>query len=578
MVDYTRDSWFTELRSFGYTGALEDMMFSNFQTLGTGNSLLDLLFSIDPEASSLEEYMRINEPTLIPLTGLLAINIVSSGEVTDIIGTSDRDNQLRQYGTFLNGETLTSASIVGTETVISSEGTCTPVISAGTITFDAGTCWNIVLSNGSTYSHPTKTGAAVGIWFDRSGNGNHLTINVADIDAHVTEAIDQGSNTLELEGWTEDESAGVELITNGDFDTDTDWAKGSANVTISAGAAHFTNITSSSDSIYQSCTEVGKRYLVTYTIRNWSGSGVAKVRYPDYGQNISGNGTYSDILTSTFPRFQFQWSPGTISFDLDSISVQELPQGKIPLLSDLSASCLNQTPTYTGRAKYSLTPKNAPCATFDGTAGDYISIAGLTGSETVISSGGTSTPSISAGKIDFTAGTCWNLQLSNGMVFPLSESAGTTVYGYDSEDNTYTGTITASDIGAFWGSTQDSFFHDWEYGWELSGSVRIPANPYTGLSCAGNSLTTQPYQLTANDWSLPATGELRDADDIILADTASRFIYDTDGATPLDWGVDDITGGFINDQLFYGNNKISLYDDAQIDPALTKIKKYHGIS
>jgi hypothetical protein len=66
-----------------------------------------------------------------------------------------------------------------------------------------------------------------------------------------------------------------------------------------------------------------------------------------------------------------------------------------------------------------------PGATFDGT--DYVSAGHLTGSETVESSGGTSTPSISAGRIDFTAGTCWDLILSDGTRYKFSRNYGLTV-------------------------------------------------------------------------------------------------------------------------------------------------------
>jgi len=552
MVDYTRDAWFTELRTFGYTGALEDMMFSHFQTLGTGNSLLDLLFSIDPTACSLEEYIRRNEPTLIPLTGLLALNIVDlSGNLEDVIGTSDRENQLRQYGTFLNGETLTSASIVGTETVISSEGTCTPVVSAGTITFDAGTCWNIVLSNGSTYSHPTKTGAAAGIWFDRSGASIHLTVNVADIDAHVTEAIDQGSNTLELEGYTVDTTtysitALIPLLS--DLSTDC-----LGNTPTYTGRAKYS--LTPKNGACATFDGVGDYIQLDSTI-TISGDFTVKVsctiNVNGANQVLLGHSTGTDEL---LVRYVNSTSSIALSFNGTSISSVIVSDG-----DEIDITISREGTSSTLLVEFSDGTSSSDTQTIPTTNG-IISIIGARGSY-----------------LAFYAGNIWNVNINNQAIFPLSESAGTTVYGYDSEGNTYTGAITASDIGAFWGSTQDSFFHDWEYGWELSGSIRIPGNPYTGLSCAGNTLTTQPYQLTANDWSFPATGELRDADDIILADTGSRFIYDTDGATPLDWNVTDITDGNINNQIIYGNNKASVYEDAQVDPALTKILTYHGLS
>ncbi len=66
------------------------------------------------------------------------------------------------------------------------------------------------------------------------------------------------------------------------------------------------------------------------------------------------------------------------------------------------------------------------CLEFTGT--EYATNVNLVGTETVTSSGGTSTPTISAGRIDFTAGTCWGLTLSNGSIYPLGEGAGTAAY------------------------------------------------------------------------------------------------------------------------------------------------------
>ena len=66
------------------------------------------------------------------------------------------------------------------------------------------------------------------------------------------------------------------------------------------------------------------------------------------------------------------------------------------------------------------------CLEFTGT--EYATNANLVGTETVTSSGGTSTPTISAGRIDFTAGTCWGLTISNGSIYPLGEGAGTAAY------------------------------------------------------------------------------------------------------------------------------------------------------
>ena len=88
-------------------------------------------------------------------------------------GVAKRNAQLRDGPCFSFGGTeyATNGNLVGTETVVSSEGTSTPTISAGRIDFTAGTCWNLLLSNGSHYAGSERTGI---IWHD-DVNDEHLT-------------------------------------------------------------------------------------------------------------------------------------------------------------------------------------------------------------------------------------------------------------------------------------------------------------------------------------------------------------------------------------------------------------------
>jgi len=88
-------------------------------------------------------------------------------------GVARRDGQLRGGPCFSFGGTeyATNGNLVGTETVVSSEGTSTPTISAGRIDFTAGTCWNLLLSNGSHYAGSEEAGI---IWHD-DVNDEHLT-------------------------------------------------------------------------------------------------------------------------------------------------------------------------------------------------------------------------------------------------------------------------------------------------------------------------------------------------------------------------------------------------------------------
>jgi len=103
---------------------------------------------------------------------------------------------------------------------------------------------------------------------------------------------------------------------------------------------------------------------------------------------------------------------------------------------------------FSGNDNHAALTKSA-CLQFNGTT-QYISVPSLVGTETVVSSGGTATPSIVAGRINFTAGTAHNVLLSNGSHYPISSGAGNAVY--DVVNFAHGGTVNAPT----W-ATQDVF-------------------------------------------------------------------------------------------------------------------------
>jgi hypothetical protein len=143
---------------------------------------------------------------------------------------------------------------------------------------------------------------------------------------------------------------------------------------------------------------------------------------------------------------------------------------------------LGNTLQYTGRVPYNGTLVNSNCLTFDGVS-QYISAPHIIGTETVASKGGTSTPSISAGRIDFTAGTCWDLQLSDGTRYTISEGSGSTVYNVTNNINH------ATLVNAPVWTTQDSFHWNLTKGFRQSGAVKIPALLSGDFAADGNPLT-----------------------------------------------------------------------------------------
>jgi len=94
------------------------------------------------------------------------------------------------------------------------------------------------------------------------------------------------------------------MVVNGSFDYDSGWNKG-AEWTISGGTASCDGSQTSNSSFTQSQSDLkgqlitGKQYTLTFTLSGHSGGGVnPHIRNQGYGVNITGNGTYTIVLTA----------------------------------------------------------------------------------------------------------------------------------------------------------------------------------------------------------------------------------------------------------------------------------------
>jgi hypothetical protein len=125
-------------------------------------------------------------------------------------------------------------------------------------------------------------------------------------------------------------------------------------------------------------------------------------------------------------------------------------------------------------------------------AGSSWAVAELVGTETVTSSEGTSTPSISAGTISFTAGTAWNIVLSNGSIYHCTENSGLTAYDVV---NGYHATLTVGAGGeaVAWG-TRQSDHHDMAF---RGGTVAFTFDNVSSVSLTGyNNITAGTKSLS----------------------------------------------------------------------------------
>ena len=118
---------------------------------------------------------------------------------------------------------------------------------------------------------------------------------------------------------------GNNLVTNGDFATDSDWSKGNSSITISGGKANFNNTQSGFALTQRDFLANGKRYEVTFTVSNYQ-EGSIKVRYPFITPTVNSDGvhTVTGIASDAgFDDLQFQ-VVGITTLSIDDVSVKEV--------------------------------------------------------------------------------------------------------------------------------------------------------------------------------------------------------------------------------------------------------------
>jgi hypothetical protein len=117
---------------------------------------------------------------------------------------------------------------------------------------------------------------------------------------------------------------GPELVTNGGFDTDTFWTKGTG-VTISGGVASVTSLAAFSDFLRNETATytAGTFYEVSVDITAYT-SGSIGFLWPAATSFFSGVGTYKFTVAATDSRIRLR-TGDTFTGTIDNISVKELP-------------------------------------------------------------------------------------------------------------------------------------------------------------------------------------------------------------------------------------------------------------
>jgi len=133
---------------------------------------------------------------------------------------------------------------------------------------------------------------------------------------------------------------GTEIVTNGDFATDSDWSK--TNATISNGLATITVTNGGYSAINQSITyATGKEYIITAQVQGLSGSSGKQIKFQDRGNNTGGLNIANGLITldETLQNIEISWTAnsnsdiivisrssnsGDYSFTIDNVSIKEI--------------------------------------------------------------------------------------------------------------------------------------------------------------------------------------------------------------------------------------------------------------
>ena len=129
-----------------------------------------------------------------------------------------------------------------------------------------------------------------------------------------------GTSTEMIQGQFNLTKLGDELVTNGDFATDTDWVL-SGTATISNGKANINSPSGEIAEIYQNnVLEIGKSYILSCGFEKTSGD----TQFVNGGVSILNNGSNIVEFTATDTRVYFKRGAGSVISSIDNVSVKKV--------------------------------------------------------------------------------------------------------------------------------------------------------------------------------------------------------------------------------------------------------------
>lgn len=117
------------------------------------------------------------------------------------------------------------------------------------------------------------------------------------------------------------DSYGAELIGDVNF-TGGWWLLGSA--TIADGLLKFNNTVVGVGCYHADVFEIGKKYIITYEIKNYTSGGVRSYDFTAAGVTRSANGTYTEIFTAGGTYYGLQAAADGTTLNVESITIKEV--------------------------------------------------------------------------------------------------------------------------------------------------------------------------------------------------------------------------------------------------------------
>ena len=135
-----------------------------------------------------------------------------------------------------------------------------------------------------------------------------------------------GSNVSQWDDRTT-QTFGSELVTNGGFDTNSDWNYNSAHISIASGKCTFNGVVTDTLLRQLNVLEIGKRYKITFDVSDRT-AGILIFRNPINTTVllIQNNGSYSHVFTALDTAITFRAEKSFVGSH-DNVSVKEVLTG-----------------------------------------------------------------------------------------------------------------------------------------------------------------------------------------------------------------------------------------------------------